>query len=252
MVPLPLRLIKELKSQRFLGEETYKPGMQLTPSPTFVVDPIDGTTNFVHAYPYVSISLAFVHKLTPLVGVVFNPFTRQLYHAIDGQGSYLNDMSDPSKVTKHNLPLKNPPERLQGLNQALVAMEWGNERSGNNWTVKTSTFASLAGDTSISGAMVHSLRSLGSAALNLCAVASGTLDAYWEGGCWAWDVAAGWVILKEAGGMVVGGNKGEWEPKVDGRRYLAIRGCGEGGEGKQKEFIEEFWGHVKGRLEYDV
>ena len=130
-----------------------------------------------------------------------------------------------------------------------MAVEWGNERSGNNWEVKTSTFASLAGAPETGGAMVHSLRSLGSAALNLCAVASGTLDAYWEGGCWAWDVAAGWVILKEAGGLMVSGNKGDWEPKIDGRVYLAVRGAG---DGEQKGFVEEFWDHVKGRLEYDV
>lgn len=128
-----------------------------------------------------------------------------------------------------------------------MAVEWGNERSGNNWTVKTKTFEALAGSKEEGGAMVHSLRSLGSAALNLCAVASGTMDVYWEGGCWAWDVAAGWVIVKEAGGRVVGGNKGEWEPKVDGRRYMAVRG----GEG-QDAIIEEFWSHVKGTLEYEV
>ena len=138
---------------------------------------------------------------------------------------------------------------MRGLNQALVAVEWGNERDGNNWEVKTSTFASLAGSPEIGGAMVHSLRSLGSAALNLCSVASGSLDAYWEGGCWAWDVAAGWVILKEAGGILVSGNKGDWDPKVDGRVYLAVRSAD---QEEQTAFVEEFWSHVKGKLEYDV
>lgn len=93
---------------------------------------------------------------------------------------------------------------------------------------------------------MHSLRSLGSAALNMCSVAAGELDAYWEGGCWAWDVAAGWVIVTEAGGLVVGGNKGEWEIAVDGRRYLVVRG-GDGG----KEFVEEFWGYVDGEQKYE-
>ena len=140
---------------------------------------------------------------------------------------------------------------MDALDGALVAVEWGNERSGNNWEVKTKTFAALAGAKDQGGAMVHSLRSLGSAALNLCAVASGTLDAYWEGGCWAWDVAAGWVVLEEAGGMMVGANEGEWEVRVDERRYLAVRGM-EGGTEKQREVVKEFWGCVKGRLEYDV
>ena len=71
-----------------------------------------------------------------------------------------------SAYTKTKLPLKMPAPPLTGLKQALVAMEWGNERSGNNWETKTKTFASLAGDESTGGAMVHSLRSLGSAALN--------------------------------------------------------------------------------------
>ena len=122
-------------------------------------------------------------------------------------------------------------------------MEWGSHRSGPNWDSKVSTFSSLAGE---NGAMVHSLRSLGSAALNICSVAAGELDAYWEGGCWAWDVAGGWVIVTEAGGLVVGGNKGEWEIAVDGRRYLVVR-SGEGG----KELIEEFWERVEGKQEYE-
>ncbi len=147
------------------------------------------------------------------------------------------------------LPLKSPAPPLTGLKQALVAVEWGNERSGANWATKTNTFARLAGDESTGGAMVHSLRSLGSAALNCCAVARGDLDAYWEGGCWAWDVAAGWVVVEEAGGRVVGGNEGEWGAEVDSRRYLVVRGS-EGGDG-QEEMIREFWGVVGGRLEYE-
>ena len=87
--------------------------------------------------------------------------------------------------------------------------------------------------------MVHSLRSLGSAALNCCAVAKGEIDAYWEGGCWAWDIAAGWVIVEEAGGRVVGGNKGEWKPEVDGRRYLVVRGAERKEE--QEDLVGEFW-----------
>lgn len=92
--------------------------------------------------------------------------------------------------------------------------------------------------------MVHGLRSLGSAELNLCGVASGALDMYWENGCWAWDVCAGWVILEEAGGRMVGSHPGDWKPKLDQRRYFAVRG----GE-RQESIIEEFWGHVKGRVQ---
>ncbi len=80
----------------------------------------------------------------------------------------------------------------------------------------------------------------------MCAVARGDLDIYWEGGCWAWDVAAGWVIVEEAGGMVLGGNRGEWEPEVDGRRYLVVRG------GAGKGVVEQFWGFVRGKLVYEL
>lgn len=199
------------------------------------------------------------------MGVVYNPFTQKLYTAISGHGAFLTCPRIPTsfpyptgfestipegprqiegaEYLTCRLPLRNPPQPLTGLREALLAVEWGSERSGSNWDVKVDTFSALAGEKS--GAMVHSLRSLGSAALNMCGVAAGELDAYWEGGCWPWDVAAGWVVVSEAGGHVVGGNRGEWKPKVDGRRYLVVR-AGERG----KEFVEEFWAREAGQLEY--
>ena len=223
----------------------------------------------MHGHPYISISLAFAQDLQPLIGIIYNPFTQQIYHAIANHGAFLTAPSIPTSRPPHpgqleeeenskgvvsayatqRLPLRQPAPALEGLDSCLVAVEWGNERSGGNWEVKTKTFAALAGDKGTvaqGGKMVHSLRSLGSAALNCCAVARGDVDAYWEGGCWAWDVAAGWVVVVEAGGRVVGGNEGEWEPRVDGRRYLVVRGA----EGGQEELIREFWGAVGGRLEY--
>ncbi|KAL8896784.1 MAG: hypothetical protein Q9192_002906 [Flavoplaca navasiana] len=235
-----------LVSNSFLGEETSTSG-RLSASPTFVVDPIDGTTNFVHAHPYISISMAFVQDFKPEVGVVYNPFTQHLYTAIRGQGAYLTAPKIPtsfptagqsvdSTYEKRKLPLRSPPLPLTDLSSALVAVEYGNERSGNNWETKIGTFNALGrARTEKDGAMVQSVRSLGSAALNCCSVARGDIDVYWEGGCWAWDVAAGWIIVEEAGGMVVGGNSGEWEPKVDGRRYLVLRA------GAGKKVVEEFW-----------
>ncbi|KAL8682845.1 MAG: hypothetical protein Q9186_001174 [Xanthomendoza sp. 1 TL-2023] len=246
----------EYPDYTFLGEETSKSG-RLTASPTFVVDPIDGTTNFVHAHPYISISMAFVKDFKPLVGVVYNPFTQHLYTAIKGQGAFLISPRIPSsfpadgeKVDSiyeiRRLPLRQPSPPLPDLSHALVAVEYGNERSGNNWECKIGTFNALGrSKTEKDGAMVQSVRSLGSAALNCCSVARGDIDVYWEGGCWAWDVAAGWIIVEEAGGMVVGGNKGEWEPAVDGRRYLVLR------SGAGKEVVEEFWSKIQGKLVYE-
>lgn len=195
----------------------------------------------MHGFPNSCISLGFAVERTPVVGVVYNPFTKTLYSAIRGQGAYLN--------REIKLPFKRAKiEPLRGLGNALIGVEWGSDRSGKNWETKIRTFESLGKAREDGGAMVHSMRSMGSAALNLCAVACGTLDLYWEGGCWAWDVCAGWVILTEAGGMIVDGNPGNWDAKVDGRKYLAVR-ASPNGEG-QKEIIEELWSHIQGTFEY--
>ncbi|KAF2097861.1 inositol monophosphatase [Rhizodiscina lignyota] len=231
-------LKEKYPSFSFMGEETYEPGTRLPPSPTFIVDPIDGTTNFVHGYPYVSISLGLAVNLQPVVGVVYNPFTRTLYSAIAGQGAFMNQ--------SERLPLREP-EPMHDLGELQVCVEWGSDRSGNDFHVKAHTFRRLAGSKEEGGAMVHSLRSFGSAALNLCGVASGNLDVYWEAGCWAWDVCAGMAILKEAGGIMVDANPGNWDPSLEGRRYLAVRN----GEG-QKEIVEQFWSHIQGRFEVGV
>ncbi|KAF3401862.1 Inositol monophosphatase 2 [Penicillium rolfsii] len=224
----------------FHGEETYDPTRPLTDAPTFIVDPIDGTINFVHSFPYACVSLGFAVGRIPAVGVVYNPSTNTLYSAIKGQGAFRNQET--------RLPLKGEHvEPLSGLPNALVSIEWGSDRSGPNWETKVRTFERLGQSKEDGGAMVRSFRSLGSAALNLCSVAEGTMDLYWEGGCWAWDVCAAWVILTEAGGIIVDGNPGGWEASVDGRRYLAIRGAPEAG---QKELVEEFWSYIQGRLEY--
>ncbi|KIW32461.1 uncharacterized protein PV07_04007 [Cladophialophora immunda] len=238
----------------FMGEETYVPGNKLGPEPTFIVDPIDGTTNFVHGWPYVSVSLGFAVGRVPTVGVVFNPFTRKLYHGIKGQGSFLRIMRDDGKASGHGgdedaetkLPLRYP-SGVAGLDECVVAIEYGSDRSGANWRTKIDTWAALGASKDEGGAMVHSARALGSAALNLCAVAEGSIDVYWEGGCWAWDVCAGWVVLTEAGGRVVDGNPGAWDIPVDHRKYLAVRAAETG----QTELVQEFWGFIKGRMEYE-
>ncbi|KEQ96597.1 hypothetical protein AUEXF2481DRAFT_38865 [Aureobasidium subglaciale EXF-2481] len=240
------RLITELVHQKyphfeFMGEETYKPGDTLTDKPTLICDPVDGTTNFIHGYPYISISLGLAIDRKPVVGVIYNPFTKTLFSGVKGQGSFFSDpFHDHVK-----LPLKDP-ESL-ALDKALVAVEWGSDRAGHDYDIKVKTFRNLCASPEQGGAMVHGIRSFGSAALNLCGVAAGHLDAYWEAGCWAWDVCAGWVILEEAGGHIVDANKGNWQPRVDGRRYLAVRK----GEG-QNAFIEQLWTHVAGDLKVGI
>ncbi|KAK7956785.1 uncharacterized protein PG986_006007 [Apiospora aurea] len=242
------QLQKKYPTFDFMGEETYEPGQKLTAWPTFIVDPIDGTTNFVHGFPSACVSLGLAVGRTPTIGVVYNPYLDQLYTAIRGRGAFLthgrawgipSEDGGPDKGRVSRLPLSRNPPPLAGLGAALVAVEWGSSRDGVNYEVKTEVFRKLCATTETGGAMVHSLRSLGSAALNLCAVAAGQLDAYWEGGCWAWDVCAGWTILAEAGGVMVGGNPGVWEPQIDDRKYLAVRG-GAAPE-QQKELVRQFW-----------
>lgn len=209
---------QELKTKyphyKFIGEESDV-NESLTDAPTFICDPIDGTMNYVHGHPYVSVSLGFTYNSRPAVGVVYNPFYHHLYSAAPGRGAYFEDFRG-----QHRLPLTNPAPPLGGLRESLVLVEWGKEREGINWETVVDTFKNL---TAKEGGMVHDLRTFGGAALNLCTVAAGSVDMSWGGGWDAWDVCAGWAVLLEAGGRMFDGNpsKGLDEPPVDGKMYLA-------------------------------
>ncbi|CAE6514951.1 unnamed protein product [Rhizoctonia solani] len=237
--------------------QSYSAGEQnpITDAPTFCVDPIDGTTNFVHGFPYACISIGVIYQKSPIIGVVYNPFSDQLYHGLKGHGSYLVSPLHPAPL---RLPLSTPAP-LRSLSEAQVAVEWGSDRSKQVMEAKARSYARLAGDGSSrgnveGGRMVHSLRSLGSAALNFANVASGGLDIYWEIGCWPWDVCAGVVIAQEAGGLVGGSSQVTPTGTVDeniltGRKYIVIRGIGDTSEERgldaQKRLIKEFYETVE-------
>lgn len=226
----------------FLGEETFKEGQILTDHPTFVCDPIDGTLNFCHGVPHVAISLALTVGKKPVVGVVYNPFRDDLFTAIKGRGSFLTSPSLPwSKGSPVQLPPRKPLP-LTGLRQCLIAYEYGSIREGPIWELRLKTQQRLLSAPSMGGVMCHSIRSEGSAALAMCKVATGANDAFWEAGCWIWDVCAGWLIVEEAGGMVVGANPGEWDASLEGRSYFAVRGAPSG----QEKIIEQVWGLMDG------
>ena len=228
-----------------MGEESYIAGKDvLTNDTTWIVDPIDGTTNFIHGIPMVAVSIGVTMNKEPIVGVIHNPFTRVTYVGRKGHGAY---RIDPFHDDRTPLPIVSTP--LPSLSGSVFAVEWGSDRADNNFDVKRHTFTAL---TSAEGGMVHGLRSWGSAALNLCAVAEGCFDGYWEGGCWPWDVCAGWVILKESGGIIVDGNPSPnilQEADLCGRRYLAIRHSGQSG-GSQEALVKEFYAAVHGRMDY--
>lgn len=257
---------KEIKAKypnfKFIGEESYAAGSRppLTDEPTFCVDPIDGTTNFIHGFPFVCISLGLIYKRRPVIGVIYNPFLDQIYTGIKGQGSYLTRGS----AAPLRLPLTSSPKPLASLSQALIAVEWGSDRCERTITSKSGAFGRLAGDPAQGvkdGKMAHSLRSMGSAALNFAMVAQGGMDLYWEIGCWPWDVCAGIVIAEEAGGLITGSHTDfsktastdafgvVTEDILTGRKYLVVRAIGgspgETASDAQKRIIKEFYDSVE-------
>ncbi|KAF1916330.1 hypothetical protein BDU57DRAFT_516367 [Ampelomyces quisqualis] len=219
----------------FLGEETFKHGTKLADSPTFVCDPIDGTLNFSKGVPNCAISLALTLDKKPVVGVVYNPFRGDMYTAIKNQGSYLTKTTTGARF---KLPLQPVSAPMPSLRTCLVAVEWGNQRKGPNWELRTDVHKKLLTDKEEGGAFCNSVRSNGSAALDFCYVAQGMLDCFWEGGVWVWDVCAGWIILEEAGGIVASANPGDWEPTLEGRLYFAVRHAK---HEEQKAVVEELW-----------
>ncbi|KAL1412654.1 hypothetical protein Q8F55_000401 [Vanrija albida] len=205
---------------KFIGEETYA-GQEITDEPTWIVDPIDGTTNFIHGFPMVATSIGLTVGGVPVVGVVYNPFLDQLYSAAKGRGAFLNETA--------RLPLTGKAKPLNSLGEALIGVEYGSSRSTPALPNKIETFKNLTLDIKEGGQMAHSLRSLGSAALNVAYVASGGLDIYFEIGPWPWDVCAGMVLLAETGGASYGSKtstdrSGEPSAKImASRQYLFVR-----------------------------
>ncbi|KAI9510769.1 inositol monophosphatase [Russula earlei] len=243
---------------QFIGEESYSSGTRppLTDMPTFCVDPIDGTTNFVHGFPYACVSLGLIDQRVPVLGVIYNPFLEHLYTGVRGAGSFLHTRTPAAPNGQcggtDRLPLA-PARPLPGLASALIAVEWGSDRAQEPIRCKADSFARLAGAPP-RGVMAHSLRSVGSAALNFALVAQGALDMYWCIGCWPWDVCAGIVIAQEAGAFVTGSKDAPHdgivtEAVLTGRRYLVIRGVAgtpeESSLDVQKRIARDFYDTVE-------
>ncbi|KAH9955211.1 hypothetical protein BGW80DRAFT_1189120 [Lactifluus volemus] len=220
---------------------------------------IDGTTNFVHGFPNACISLGLIDQRVPVLGVIYNPFLDHLYTGVRGGGSYLHTRLHPEPQRLPLAPVAARP--LPSLAGALIAVEWGSDRGPDAIRRKANSFSRLAGAPP-HGVMAHTLRSVGSAALNFGLVAQGAADLYWFIGCWPWDVCcfdilgryAGIVILQEAGGFVTGSKDVlhdgiVTEAILTGRRYLAIRGVAETPEESsieaQKRIAREFYDTVE-------
>jgi myo-inositol-1(or 4)-monophosphatase len=146
----------------------------------WIVDPLDGTTNYVHGMPEYAVSVALEQHGRVLVGCVFNPAYDECFLAARGEGARLNGHS------LHVSGIEELPRAMVGASfPARVARD----------SVEIERFADML-------VTAQSLRRLGSAALNLCFVASGRLDGYWATSIKPWDIAAGILMVSEAGGVI--------------------------------------------------
>lgn len=205
------------------------------------------------------VSIALVVGGRPILGVIYAPFLNQLFTACAGRGAFLNRTTRLPLAAGVPLPAAAPKG-------CVFSCEWGKDRrdpdapgGGGNLGRKVESFVNMAvelGGRGGRGGMVHGVRSLGSATLDLAYTAMGSFDIWWEGGCWEWDVAAGIAILLEAGGLVTTANPPEnpetaeiEDVRLGSRLYLAIRPAGptaaETARQGQERVVREVWKRVR-------
>lgn len=153
---------------------------QLNSDYRWVIDPIDGTTNYAHGFPFFCISVGLQHRGEIVLGIVYAPMLDYTFSAVKGQGAFLNDR--PISVSTN-----------QTLQRSLVSTGFPYLRATDNMNIPY--FLKVVNH-------VSGIRRCGSAALDLCMVAAGMIDAYWEFCLNEWDVCAGTLIVTEAGGAV--------------------------------------------------
>ncbi|KAM3849894.1 inositol monophosphatase 1-like [Diretmus argenteus] len=187
---------------KFIGEESVAAGerLELTDSPTWIIDPIDGTVNFVHRFPFVAISIAFTVNKQTEFGIVYSCVEDKLFCAQRGKGAFLN-----------GVPLQTSGQ--EDINQCLVVTEIGAERDDLALSTMTSNIFRLL------KLPVHGIRAVGTAAVDMCLVATGGADAYYHIGMHCWDIAASAIIVQEAGGVVMDTNGSEFD--MMSRRVIA-------------------------------
>jgi myo-inositol-1(or 4)-monophosphatase len=167
-----------------LGEESATDTDVNLPA-LWVIDPLDGTTNFLHDVPHFAVSIAYFEHGQPICGVVWNPAHNDLYTGLKGQGATHN--GQPIQVS--------PTDRMD---QSLIGTGFYYDRGAM-------MEATLGAIRDLYAHQIHCIRRFGSAALDLCQVASGLYGAYFEFRLSAWDFAAGMLIVQEAGGQVSNG-----------------------------------------------
>jgi myo-inositol-1(or 4)-monophosphatase len=172
------RIRNRWPSHDILGEEE---GLRDTGSEyRWYVDPLDGTTNFAHGFPVFCVSMALRYRDRTLAGVCYDPSRNELFAAESGQGASLNDA--PIRVSK-----------VSRLAESLLATGFPSHKRHKNPNIHFYHQITLR---------THGVRRAGSAALDLCSVACGRFDGFWEFNLNPWDTAAGVLIVEEAGGKV--------------------------------------------------
>lgn len=148
----------------------------------WIIDPIDGTRNFMHGFPHFAVSIAFSFKGKVEHGVIYDPVRQELFSASKGKGAQLNDRR--IRVSKHSR-----------LEECLLGTGFPYRHSPEHQTAYVNSLQELI-------PLCGDIRRAGSAALDLAYVASGRLDGFWELKLKPWDTAAGTLLIKEAGGLV--------------------------------------------------
>lgn len=173
------RITRHFPDHSIMSEETPSEGLQGGIS--WVIDPLDGTANFIHGFPFVAVSIAVCEEKRPILGLVLDPVRRELFSARRGSGAYLNG---------ERIRTSQPP----ALKDALIATGFPH-RNRALLEPYLNTFKGIF-------ERVSGIRRAGAAALDLAYLAAGRVDGFWEAGLKAWDVAAGSLIAIEAGGMI--------------------------------------------------
>ena len=165
---------------------------------TWCIDPLDGTTNYSHGYPFFGTSIGLLYKDNPILGAISVPYLNELYSACIGKGAFCNDKK---------ISVSNPCTLLDSL--LVTGFTYDRfEIEDNNYA----EFCYLTHKT-------RGVRRGGAAAVDLAFVAAGKVDGYWERGLEIWDLAAGAIIVKEAGGIVSNYPDGEFN--ISSGRILA-------------------------------
>ncbi len=191
---------QELPEHNILAEESGAVHQQNTPY-LWAIDPLDGTTNFAHQFPFFAVSVGLLINGQPKVGVVYAPFFEELFAGAEGLGATCN--GKPIHVSS-----------TASLERSLLVTGFAYDRT----KVRDNNYAEFCHFTHIT----QGVRRAGSASVDLAYVACGRLDGYWERGLSVWDIAAGVVLVREAGGLVTAYNGAEVD--VYSGKLLATNG----------------------------